>query len=804
MYEHLSLPRYKESLEKRKNTNRGGGYSFPQGRIKTDYYSDVNTKAINITKSYQELKEKFNGKINPNLIYRINVNQSVGIENFEKSLNAMGGISVLSIAENRQGYWVVFSNDENFTSFKDKLEQYSGIKEGNKYDFFNAIDSVEDIPVEEKIGPYLTKIPMEEGEVDYLDLELWKLEDKVLRKFIEELKTTYPKWDEFRICDELITTSFALFRIKVSFEIAKEIVGLKEVARLDRPFIPTFKLTEYSGIDVGDLDIKAPSDDATGILVIDSGITSNHPLLEKAVGNEENFQESEKELQDKVGHGTAVGGLAIYGDIKERVNQKQFDPSNWLFSAKVMYAEEDFSGNIRAVYDKEKLLENQLYDAIRTFLENDMYKIKVVNLSIGDSTEFLKSKNNRQFPLAALLDEMALVYKDVVFVVSSGNSSPWDVFDSIDELVENYPNYLVTENSFRIINPATSALSITVGSIASEGRLQEQSMDVHLSDIWTTIAKEDEPSPFTRVGFGINNMIKPEVVHYGGNLILRDNYGRIVENNGGKLPLLSNNPIKKLFTYDIGTSFSAPLVTNIIGKIANDFPDKSANFIKNIFLQSTNSSKINGLKGSDSEIAKSSIKMQGYGLPSYERAVASFDNRVVLLDETSLGLNKVHIYTLELPDMFFETKGNKRISVALTFDPITRMTRGDSYLGNQMQFKLYHTLSPDLITNKYAEIDISDENQIVDAIDDKYEIKLLPGPDLRKKGCHQKGIKEYLREPKKAPDTPITLVVVNSNKWIPDINYEQSYCVSVSIEHTADIQLYSKVRSMIQPKIRIR
>ncbi|WP_186304261.1 hypothetical protein, partial [Staphylococcus epidermidis] len=105
----------------------------------------------------------FNGKINPNLIYRINVNQSVGIDNFEKSLGAMGGISVLSVAENRQGYWVVFSNDENFTIFKDKLEQYSGIKDGNKYDFFNAIDSIEDIPVDEKIGPFLSQTPMKEG-----------------------------------------------------------------------------------------------------------------------------------------------------------------------------------------------------------------------------------------------------------------------------------------------------------------------------------------------------------------------------------------------------------------------------------------------------------------------------------------------------------------------------------------------------------------------------------------------------------------------------------------------------------------
>lgn len=803
MYEHLSLPQFVGGLEKRKRDVRGGGYKLPEGRMKEEYYQEVHDKAEEITSSYAELKERFNGKVNPNLVYRIAVNQSVDYNTFVKVLHGMGGITVLSVAENRQGYWVVFSNDTELKAFKDKLAQYSGIKEGNKYDFFNAIDSIEDIPVEEKIGKSLLLHPLKEGEADYLDIELWRMDDEYIQNFITELNNTYNGWDKFRVCDRLITNSFALFRVKISYEVLTEIIELKEVASVDRPFIPSFKLSDYYGQDVEDLEISAPDEDSVGVLVIDSGITSNHPLLEKAVGDEENFQEVEEELQDKVGHGTAVAGVSLYGDIKQKMSNKVFSPSNWLFSAKVMYGQEDAQGNFSPVYDEEKLFENQLNTAIRSFLDNEVYRIKVVNISFGNANESLRNKNNRQFPLAALLDELAYEYRSVVFVVSAGNSDPRIIFEELEEIIENYPNYLVENEIFRIINPATSALSLTVGAIAQEVSISEQSMDGHISNIHTPIARHGEPSPFTRTGYGINGMLKPEVVHYGGNLILKKEFGRIIENVGGKLPLLSNNPTEKLFNFNYGTSFSAPMVTHALGEIANKYPGKSANFLKNLLLQSTETTKIDGFNGSDSEKQSSVLKVQGYGLPNYAKATSSFDNRVVLLDEGVIGLNKVQVYSFDCPPLFFETKGYKKLSVALTFDPITRMTRGDSYLGNRMQFKLYHSIDSNIVAEKFAEYDFSDDEAIMEELDG-YEIKLSPGPNTRNSGCHQKGIKEYKREPKTLPSSPLTLAVINSNKWISDENHQQNYCVSVMVEHTQDIKLYTEIRTAVQQRVRIR
>lgn len=801
-YIHLPLPEHFADLNKRKSNAKPRGPQLPKGRIKSEYYTNNISKANQIARSFQQIKEKFQGKIHPKLIYRIKVNQSVDVPTFEKTLNAMGGISVLSVAENRQGYWVVFANDEELNSFKTKIAQYSGMVKGAKYDFFNAIDGVEDIPIEDKIGLSIKENPLTEEEYHFLDVELWRMDDQVLMDFIKELKQTYSTTDEFRITDQLIMRSFALLRIKMSKRIFDEIVQLREIAKVDRPIAPLFKPFEYKEIDVDNLETFAPDNDATGILIVDSGIVSNHPLLEKAVGAEENFQEGEKATHDIAGHGTAVAGNAIYGNIDESIHDKSFRPSNWLFSAKVMYAQKDFNNSYDAVYDPDKLIESQFNNAIRSFLDNPQYKIKAVNVSFGNRFEIFGTTNNRQFPLANLIDELALEYRNVVFVVSAGNQNPQQ-FYSFQEIIEEYPDYLTQNPHFKIINPASSALSLTVGSIATPSKIFDTRFG---EDIWHAVAKPGEPSPFSRAGFGINGMVKPELVGYGGNIIVRENFGRIVENIGGKIPLLHNSPTEQLFAFDYGTSFAAPKITNIIGKITNLYPNKSANFIKNLILQSTNSTTIPKFNGSEIKKEKALLQMTGYGLPDYDRAIYSYDNRVVLFDEGEIGLNKIKVFSINIPTIFFSTQGYKKISVVLTFDPPVRATRGDSYLGNRLEFKLFHSVLATEVANSFGEFGIEDvetDDSTPDVLK-PFEIVLNPGANTRKAGCHQKAWKEYKREPKNAPQPPISLVLMNLNKWIKDENHKQNYCLSLIIEHSQDIQIYNTVRTEVQQRVRIR
>ncbi|MEL4026665.1 S8 family peptidase [Lysinibacillus endophyticus] len=805
-YEHLRLPEFNGNLNKKKRNNGFPRYDMPAPRDKKDYYSGMKSNIDEISRSFQQIKQKFSGKINPNLIYRLKVNQSVGVEAFEKILFSLGELKVLSFAEDKKGYWVVFSTDEHFKNFQGKLSQYSGIvPDGHKYEFFNAIDGVEDIPEEEKLGNSLKRNPMSDSDPEYLNMELWRMEDDQLREFISGLVTNYSQSD-FQIYDKLITKSFALYRIRINKKTLDEIIKFKEVAKIDRPFIPTFKLSEYKGIDITDVEVVPPDDDAVGILVVDSGIIAGHPLLESTVGAEENFQEGESETQDIAGHGTAVSGFAVYGELEKRMVEKKFHSSNWLFSAKVMYGQYGFDGQVMgSTYDPQKLLESQFKEAIQHFLDNPSYKVKVVNISFGNSDEILNEESNRQFPLAALIDELAFEYSECVFVVSAGNRDfLLQDYDS-DDVIENYPDYLTNDESFRLINPATASLAITVGSIANDVKYLDNGFSVVEKEIWHPVADSGQPSPFTRVGPGINSMIKPEVVHIGGNYIIKKDYGGIVRTNlGGNIPVLSNKPLENPFTFDHGTSYSAPIVANILGQIANKFPQKNADYLKNLLLQSADNIDMPVFTGNNTTNKNSSLRVQGYGLPNVDKAIHSFDNRVILLDEGSIGLNKVKIYSVNIPREFFEIKGYKRISVVLTFTPETRATRGDSYLGNRMEFKVFHSINPQILEKEFAEVNHAIEIETPEKLKKFEWDDMFPKVNARKMGCHQKGIKEFKQKPPNIPESPISIMITNSNKWITDENYQQNYCLSVMFEHKEEIEIYNKIRMEVQQRVRIR
>lgn len=800
---HLKLPIFKGNIERQKHGG-GGGYPLPNGRNKATFSMQASQKADNLAQSFSELKQKFSGHIDPSLIYEIEINHSVYTERIENTLSSMG-IHVLSVAEGKKGFWVVFNDTDNLDAFKKKLTSY-GSEDGPKYDFFNAIESFQNIPVEKKIGQNLKNSPLGYT-ADFIDLELWKMTDpQKNRLFIQQLKNKYRDATQFRVTDTLVAKSFVLLRIKLTKAVFDEIIELNEIARADRPAIPQFNPFEVTRPDISEIEFDSPDDDATGILIIDSGIVSNHPMLENCVGGEENFQAGETETHDTVGHGTAVAGCATYKEIENCLEDKNFKPENWIFSAKVMYAEKNDITGIVPTYDPEKLIEHQFKDAVESFLSNADYHIKVVNISLGNSNEVWHKHYSRQLPLAALIDELAFTFPDVVFIVSSGNQHPINFYDSIQQIVDNYPGYLIENENFKIINPATSALALTIGSIANTVRIREERYGSE--EIESPIAKENQPSPFTRTGSGINGMIKPELVEFGGNLILSEAHGRIIEDIGGKIAVLNNKTTEDILKYDYGTSYAAPKVAYLAGKIANTYPQKSANFIKNMLLVGADypflptKTFYNTAEKKKGETKH--LNVCGFGLSHFDNAINSYDNRTVLWDEGEIGLNQIKVYSLQLPDIFFNEKGKKKITVVLTFNPETRLTRGDSYLGNRMEFHLFHSVNPEVLIEKYGII--LEKTEQVGVPDDlnRFEIDFFPGGNTRKAGCHQKAWKAYNREPKSRPSTPLSLVLLNFNKWINEYARMQNYCISVTFEHENEIELYNEIRANIQARTRIR
>ncbi|MFX1340724.1 MAG: S8 family peptidase, partial [Promethearchaeota archaeon] len=588
-----------------------------------------------------------------------------------------------------------------------------------------------------------------------------------------------------KIVDNLIRHNFCLLRIHMDQKIMDEIIELKEIALIDRP--PYHRIVEeLLETDIEDLEIKgSPPENNAGILIVDSGIRSGHPLLSNAVADEISIatRRSTKILNDDptddVGHGTMVSGIALYGDISKCIVEKIFEPKIWIFSSKVMYKDEYG----RSSYDPEELLEHQLEKAVKTFV-TQYPNCKIVNISFGNDIRCFK-KGMRQFNLAALIDELSKEL-NIIFVVSAGNS---DV-----RIFENYlSNFLNNENEdVKIIDPATSALSLTVGaSCFLKGKLFDR----------------EAISPTTRVGPGIRGMIKPELIENGG-------YGYGKESD---IVVLNPNWIEegRLFTQNSGTSFSAPKISHILALLINKYRTTSLNLIKAILISSTSISNdiIKIIKEIDTEgilDILDPIMITGYGMPNLDKSLFSYDNHVLLIRENKIKLNNVHIYPIFIPKSFITEKGERSISVSLAFDPPVNKNRAD-YLGCTLEAKLYRNIPPEEIQNYYQTVNIEEEEDDKDNPKKRFEkllkknqIDLKPNLTTRKLGVHQKCEITFRRSPKIDTNIPLTLVIINRNRWIGSEDYNQDYGVVLTLEHKAMIDLYNEIRILIRERARVQ
>lgn len=800
-YEHIKIEATNYIFDRDKHTF--GKEKIVRTSTEKKSFSESNIKNIeNIISNAKSIKELMNYNDN-NLIFCIHLKKDAYLKSIEEDLNNRD-IDIISSYKNSTGIQIIVINKSNLDKLKKYIISYGN--EINKYENINYIDSIVPITKEEKLGHSLKEKKLINYE--YVNIELWldKYSQDEFNEKITIIKNNI-KDKNCRISDSFLCKSFAILRAYINNNTLEKIIDFPYIAFIDRPNYSYINIREYNNIDIQQLNIEEPPHNATGILIIDSGIVSNHPLLEKCVGDENNFQNNEKEEIDKAGHGTSVAGCVAYGYIKECIDNKCFRPSNYVFSAKVMYAEEDPKGKLHAKYDPEKLLEHQFYKAIEDFLNNNSNNIKCVNISIGDSDDRYNDIKSKQFPLAALIDELALKYNKTVFVISSGNKDPREIYDSISDIKNNYPKYLL-ESDFKIINPSTSALSITVGSISDEITIhKDEYNDYYVAEkIKDPIATKNHPSIFSRTGDPINDTIKPELVDYGGNMILYYENGRICEDIGGKLILLNNN-VDKLFKYDYGTSFAAAKVSHIVGKIANKFSNASSNFIRNILLSGAD---YPDFYTDEKDLIGNFKKITGYGLPNYERSINSYNNRVLLYDESSIKIDNFKIYTINLPDIFFNTKGNKKIIITLTYNPETRKTRLE-YFSNKMKCYLYHSIDSKIIFEKMRKKEKNkkkyknDNEKINDNITnndiDNYEIKINDKTKISN-GCNQKYVIEYTDRKKNIPSSPIHIVLVNENKWLKDIEFEQDYCISIIFEHQEEIDLYNQIK--LQNRVRTK
>lgn len=555
-------------------------------------------------------------------------------------------------------------------------------------------------------------------------------------------------------------------------------------------------------------------DDAPLAAVLDSGIFTGNPLLEHVVVAEEEFDTTENTTTDMNGHGTGVAGIVVYGDFYNSLQTRNFKPLVRVCNGKIMHDE-----NGVPCFPDDKRPEQIVGEAIEYF--NEEFGCRVFNLSVGDRDHLYSG--GRQFAWAEMLDQLAK-HLDIVIIISAGNVSEPELkeFSSREELMKQSRDQLFMPEH-RMIDPATSALGITVGSIT---RFDEPAV---VPNRITSISagKKNNLSVFTRIGKGVNRAIKPDVVDYGGNYSvsqLMRGRNRWVTNDMGLLEPTLNNTNDKIFKGYCGTSFSAPHVTHIVARIERALEKQlqekpSANLIRAIFINSARYTDDMVEWGEKSEdplyTGKSNpkqerkLRLYGYGRADDSLLYSDY-NRVTLFTEDKLSLRSFHLYKIPVPKEFLQIKANKVISISLAYNPITRLSRKD-YLTNNLWFEVYRKIDEDtLATYKKKRESGQDADDGVGALPDAYKAKFIPGHTEINKGTLQQSVwKKTARGgsdllwDEKEPYIYVLITGKEKFKYAEqEIPQDYALAVTFSYESEEDIKLYTKLKNQVRVKTR--
>ena len=247
----------------------------------------------------------------------------------------------------------------------------------------------------------------------------------------------------------------------------------------------------------------------------------------------------------------------------------------------------------------------------------------------------------------------------------------------------------------RLIDPATSALSLTVGSVA---RREDPSM----YSLGTQLAASAKgcPSPFTRSGPGVAGAVKPEVVASGGNFALDSLMGapswRRNDPQLGEPTLNRDFATGRLLRAVCGTSFAAAQVTHIAARmeaaLRNEFQTAPSQNLVRALLVSSARPHDNVNRYVDKVDV---INTVGYGEPNVEYCWST-PSRVSLVAEDIVGYRTFHVYSLVVPEDFIQEPGRRSISVTLAYDPPTRLSRRD-YIATNMWLDVFGGLTTEQV-----------------------------------------------------------------------------------------------------------
>lgn len=779
--------------------------------------------------------------IQPHLVFRVPLAPKASPHAVIPLLARMG-INVVGIDVDNAV--IAFHHDSDLVSFKEAIAAYaagpkSGINEKTEEPYkttqWDGLEWIEPAEMRawsraDRIGIRLAAIIGADAEgvdvsaIYVVDIELWHRGTNDLAvDAVTEVRTVINARKD-RLTDSFEGELLCLARASVKGSTLIELLDLPIVAEIDIPAQPIFdRRAADKSVDRDFPPPPRPPADGPSVCVVDSGINSGHPLLANNFGKAEAILTTTDDPSDEAGHGTMVGAIACFGDVRACYGTGEFSSPITLYSARVLNAANKF--------DDERLIIHQMERAVELF-SSPPYNCRVFNLSLGYEDAWL-ADNQRQSLWAESLDILARKHK-VLFVVSAGNQNKvcTDFTEDAERVLASYPEFFF-DNDWGLADPATAAIPITVGGIA---QFEQPSVPegVKAGDIFRVIANSGEPLPISRIGPGLNDAIKPEFVAPGGNVAFQgfSSIRRIDDEPGIAAMSFSHEPLNQLFAYGIGTSLAAPVVARqaaLLWPILRDYlgEEPEPNIVRAVLAASATPPRELERCIRERFSETHMRRVCGYGLIDEARAQDSLGRRVTLLAQDTIPIDTFAVYEVPAPIEFREAPRKKFVTVALAFDPPVRRRRAE-YLGVKMEYSLIRGKTLEEVKeacraltteereaqqklNKDArdksaatKTKVKPERVVPGAIQGSCRCDLKPGPAALKGSTLQRSEFSFTREGKhKDYGSSWYLVLRAQRTWAPETITQQPYGLCVVLE-AQEPRLYNLVQQRIQLRQRER
>lgn len=524
-----------------------------------------------------------------------------------------------------------------------------------------------------------------------------------------------------------------------------------------KPRFETFQ-SVWNNFRLEDLGaIEPPDEDAPIVCVVDSGLTSGNPFLEKVTRHDllhSFLKQSPDDPFDGCGHGSGVASLAAYYALnldKSSVNRAQV----WIASARIL--------NDANQLEDERLFSQILREVVATFVP---LGVRIFNLSVGDIAKQWNPTSRRTTPrkswVARTIDQLSREY-DIVFVTCSGNVDT----NSIEHFINNdcpYPRYFSDADAC-ILDPGQAALALTVGSIAPTTLV--------LSTAATAIAAEDQPSPFTRCGPGMRGETKPELVEFGGNLTC-DRQSNWVRANLGTSVVMASHQLTPAAVYDHGTSLAAPRVSHRLAILLRDLHDIGISDVSAPLLKAflVNSAAYRGDPDSIAAIQnelrddKHWLNVLGYGFPDHVRATYCDDHSVVLFYQGEIAGDEVAYFDLPIPAAIGGSTGTKRLTVTVAHYPEVQRWGLERYLGTDLKWRIFRgDVNRDEIIGAMSQEEEAPNGDDQEEAELPNELKFQLGITRRSRGAVQHDVFEWKQHRDTFSENHYTLAIAAYKRW---------------------------------------